>query len=89
MAPMNEPDTFLINIAKFKTHQMGVTASIKNLQGITARKFHQFCGGHLDITRSYDKRYHKFFQPDYMTSIKALHKKHMEQGIIIKYCLHE
>ena len=66
MAPMNAPDTFLINIAKFKSHQMGITASIKNLQGITGRKFHQFCGGHFDIFKSYDKRYHQFFQPDYM-----------------------
>jgi len=62
MAPMNAPDTFLINIAKFKTHQMGVTGAIKNLQGICARKFHMFCGGHFDIFRTYDKRYHEFFQ---------------------------
>ena len=76
MAPMNAPDTFLINIAKFKSHQMGITASIKNLQGITGKKFHQFCGGHFDIFKSYDKRYHQFFQPDYMARIAELHKKH-------------
>jgi len=81
MAPMNEPDTFLVNIAKFKAHQMGITGAIKNLQGITGRKFHQFCGGHFDIFKSYDKRYHQFFQPDYMASIKKLHKKHMKRGI--------
>jgi hypothetical protein len=81
MAPMNEPDTYLINIAKFKAHQMGITASIKNLQGITGRKFHQFCGGHFNIFKSYDARYHEFFQPDYMTTITELHKKHKEAGI--------
>ncbi len=81
MAPMNAPDTFLINIAKFKSHQMGITASIKNLQGITGKKFHQFCGGHFDIFKSYDQRYHKFFQPDYMERIAELHKKHVAQGI--------
>jgi hypothetical protein len=81
MAPMNAPDTFLINIAKFKSHQMGITASIKNLQGITGRKFHQFCGGHFDIFKSYDQRYHQFFQPDYMTKIVELHKKHVQAGI--------
>ena len=81
MAPMNAPDTFLINIAKFKAHQMGITGAIKNLQGIAGRKFHQFCGGHFDIFRSYDKRYHQFFQPDYMTKIKELHKKHLQDGI--------
>ena len=81
MAPMNAPDTFLINVAKFKAHQMGITASIKNLQGITAKKFHQFCGGHFDIFDTYDKRYHQFFQPDYMASIAELHKKHVQAGI--------
>jgi uncharacterized protein (DUF362 family) len=43
MAPMAAPNSFLINLAKFKAHGMGITASIKNLQGITARRLHQFC----------------------------------------------
>ena len=43
MAPMTAEDTFLINIAKLKSHQMGITGAIKNLQGMTGRKFHQFC----------------------------------------------
>ena len=81
MAPMNAEGTFLINIAKFKAHQMGITAAIKNVQGITGRKFHQFCGGHFDIFKSYDKRYHQFFHDDYMQRVATLHKKHMEAGI--------
>jgi Domain of unknown function (DUF362) len=81
MAPMTAPDTFLINIAKFKAHLMGITGAIKNLQGITGRKFHQYCGGNFDIFKSYDKRYHEFFQPDYMARIKELHKQHLDAGI--------
>lgn len=81
MAPMNAPGTFMINIAKFKAHLMGITATIKNLQGINARMFCQFCGGSQDIFRSYDKRYHEFFQPDYMSGIEELHKKHLKDGI--------
>ena len=81
MAPMTAPDTFLINIAKFKGHLMGITASIKNLQGIAGKKFHQFCGGYFDIFESYDKRYHQFFQPDYLMRITELHKKHVQAGI--------
>ncbi|HQM68954.1 MAG TPA: DUF362 domain-containing protein [Bacteroidales bacterium] len=81
MAPMTAQDTFLINIAKLKSHQMGITGAIKNLQGMTGRKFHQFCGGHYDIFKTYDERYHKFFQPDYMDKIAELQKKHEEQGI--------
>jgi hypothetical protein len=78
---MNGEGTFLINIAKFKAHQMGITASVKNLQGITGRKFHQFCTGHMNIFKSYDKRYHRFFHEDYMARNAALYKKHCEAGI--------
>jgi len=81
MAPMTAPDTFLINIAKFKAHMMGITGAVKNLQGITGKKFHQYCGGHFDIFKTYDKRYHPFFQPDYMTAIEELHQKHIKEGI--------
>lgn len=81
MAPMNAPDTFLINIAKFKAHQMGLTGALKNVQGTTGRKFHQFCGGHFDIFKSYDKRYHEFFHEDYMARVGELQKKHMDAGM--------
>lgn len=81
MAPMTATDTFLINIAKFKAHMMGLTGAVKNLQGITARKFHNFCGGHFNIFKTYDKRYHNFFQPDYMERVAELHKKHLNAGI--------
>jgi uncharacterized protein (DUF362 family) len=80
MAPMTAPDTFLISIAKFKAHQMGITGAIKNLQGITAKRFHNYCGGSVDIFKTYDKRYHQFFQPDYLSRIAELHKKHVDAG---------
>jgi hypothetical protein len=78
---MNAPDTFLINMAKFKSHQMGITASIKNLQGITAKRFHNFCAGTTDVFKTLDKRYHEFFHSDYLAKIAELHKLHVEKGI--------
>jgi uncharacterized protein (DUF362 family) len=81
MSPMNAPDTFLINMAKFKAHQMGITGSVKNLQGITGKRFHQFCGGISSVFKSYDKRYHQFFHADYLDRISELHKKHVNAGI--------
>jgi len=81
MAPMNAPGTFLINIAKFKSHLMGITGAIKNVQGITGKKFHQYCGGHYSIFKTYDKRYHPYFQPDYIERVNELQKKHMENGV--------
>ena len=79
MAPMNAPDSFLINIAKFKTHSMGVTASVKNLQGIATRRLHQFCDA-SNLFHTLDERYHRFFQPDFIGRIAELHKKHLEAG---------
>jgi len=81
MAPVTEPDTFLINIAKFKAHGMGLSACIKNVQGVTAKKFHQFCGGSTSIFKSYDKRYHKFFHEDYIERCSELQAKHIADGI--------
>jgi len=80
MAPMTAEDTFLINLAKFKAHQMGITGAIKNLQGINAKRLHSFCAGSVDVFKTLDKRYHRFFQPDYLDRIAELHKKHIEAG---------
>ncbi len=81
MAPMTAPDTFLINMAKLKSHQMGITASVKNLQGIAAKRFHQFCGGHYDVFKTYDQRYHRFFHEDYLEKVNALQQRHLQEGM--------
>jgi hypothetical protein len=81
LAPVNEPDTFLVNIAKFKSHGMGITASIKNLQGLTAHTFKQFCTRYDLIRRKYNKRYHKYFRRDFERHIEALYAKHVKDGI--------
>ena len=80
MTPAAAPNSFLINMAKFKAHAMGITASVKNLQGITGKMFHRFCDAG-DLFTSYDERYHPYFQPDYSEKIAELHKKHVEAGI--------
>ncbi len=80
-APMTEPDTYLINLAKFKAHGMGITASIKNLQGISGKQFHQMCGGIANVFNRTDKRYHPYFQKDYLDRIKELAAKHVKDGI--------
>jgi hypothetical protein len=81
MAPMNEPGSFLINLAKFKAHSMGITGAVKNLQGIAAKRFHQFCGGQYDIFKTYDQRYHRFFYSDYLQKVDELHMKHLKEGM--------
>lgn len=44
-APVGEPDTWLFDISKWKAHSMCLTQSVKNLQGLVAHPFTQFCGG--------------------------------------------
>jgi uncharacterized protein (DUF362 family) len=42
-APVNEPDTWMLNIAKWKSHGMCMTLATKNLQGLVVRPFVRFC----------------------------------------------
>lgn len=49
-APVNEPGTWLLNIAKWKAHAMGLTQAVKNEQGLVAHPFTSFCSGWLGVT---------------------------------------
>ena len=80
LSPMAASDSFLVNLAKFKAHGMGITSTIKNLQGTTARRLHQFCSV-ADAFRSLDSGYHRYFQPNYLEKVAELQKKHAEAGI--------
>jgi len=44
--PINAPDTFLLNIAKFKAHEMCMTLTAKNLQGMCAHNYQQHCASY-------------------------------------------
>lgn len=43
LAPAHSPDTPILNIAKFKTHAMGVTSCAKNIQGLNALPYVRHC----------------------------------------------
>ena len=43
LQPINAPDSFLLNIAKFKAHSMGLTLCCKNFQGAVANGYQHFC----------------------------------------------
>ena len=49
-APINEPDTWLLNIAKWRSHGMCLTQSCKNAQGLTVFPFQRFCSGWKMVT---------------------------------------
>ncbi len=49
-APLNEPDTWLLNIAKWKAHSMCLTLSVKNEQGLAVNPYVRFCQGWPNVT---------------------------------------
>ncbi|MCW5979435.1 MAG: DUF362 domain-containing protein [Bryobacteraceae bacterium] len=49
-APVNEPDTWLLNIAKWKAHGMCLTLSVKNEQGLVVIPYVLFCSGWKTVT---------------------------------------
>jgi uncharacterized protein (DUF362 family) len=49
-APLNEPDTWLLNMAKWKAHGMCLTQSVKNEQGLVVLPYVRFCPGWKMVT---------------------------------------
>ncbi len=74
LGPFNYPDSYLINISKFKTHSMGLTLCVKNLQGTNVPPYIRFCGG-IQNSIATD------FQPDAQKHVDDLYEKHRRGGI--------
>jgi uncharacterized protein (DUF362 family) len=73
LGPFNYPDCHLINVAKLKTHSMGLTLSVKNLQGTNLPPYIRFCGG-LQRNLAQD------FQPDAKRRVDDLLDQHRQAG---------
>jgi hypothetical protein len=74
LGPFNYPDCHLFNVAKLKTHSMGLTLCVKNLQGTNIQPYIQFCGG-LQEAIAQD------FQPDAQRHVDDLYAMHRQAGI--------
>ncbi len=74
MGPFMHPGAYVINVAKFKAHPMGVTLCVKNLQGLTVSPWLPFCKG-LQSKIAGD------FQPDAQKHCDALCGQHKKAGI--------
>lgn len=74
LGPYLYPDTYVINIAKHKTHYMGLTLCAKNLQGTNIKPYIQFCQGIQDEIR-------EDFQEDAQSRIDDLYAKHKQDGM--------
>jgi uncharacterized protein (DUF362 family) len=74
LGPFNYPGTHLINVAKLKTHGMGLTLCVKNLQGTNIPPYIHFCGG-------LEKAIAQDFQPGAQSHLSDLQDKHQQAGI--------
>ena len=74
LGPFAYPDSSLINVAKHKTHSMGLTLCVKNLQGTNVPPYIRFCGG-LNPALAAD------FQPDAQRHVDDLYERHLRAGL--------
>jgi hypothetical protein len=80
VAPINAPDAFNLNIAKFKAHGMGITLTSKNWQGTNVHPYVHYCESLDRLTRGKSPGFVADVQEQYMDSVTALHAQHLEQG---------
>lgn len=80
VAPINQPDTWLLNIAKFKAHGMGMTLCCKNHQGSCIHPHIHFCEG-VDTTLKHVPEVRSDFQPHLDEHVQELHAQHLARGV--------
>jgi len=80
VAPINQADTWLLNIAKFKAHGMGMTLCCKNHQGSCIHPHIHFCEG-LASTLAHPPEVFQDFQPDLEEHVQELHAQHLARGV--------
>ncbi len=75
-APVNEPDTWLLNIAKWKAHGMCLTQAVKNEQGMVVLPYVRFCPGWPMVTGVPD-----FMKPNIAPEVEARVKRYFDNHI--------
>ena len=75
--PVNAPNTFYLNVAKFKTHGMGVTLCGKNIQGTMAHNYQAHCSS---PNRSMDMN-STDMNPNAFADIQANFDRHLAEGV--------
>ena len=77
--PIGEPDTWLLNIAKWRSHGMCLTQCCKNAQGLTVWPFQRFCLGWAMVTGVPD--YMKpYICPDVVERVNRYLESHRRMG---------
>jgi len=75
--PVNSPNSWLLNISKFKAHSMGLTLCAKNLQGSIVANYQQHCSSYKSNMSIASEN----IQPNVWTTIKTNYDRHVAAGI--------
>lgn len=78
LAPFNRQDAWILNVAKFKAHGMGLTTCIKNLQGTVVNPLVSFCEG-VDSTKARPPKIFTHFNPNIEQDIDKLYARHVSE----------
>jgi uncharacterized protein (DUF362 family) len=79
-APINEPDTWLLNIAKWKAHGMCMSLATKNLQGLVVKPYVRFCPGWKMVTGAPD-----WMQPNIDKKVEARVNRYFDNHFKMGY----
>jgi len=82
--PVNQPDTWLLNIAKWKAHGMCLSQSVKNNQGLVVRPYVSFCTGWPMVTGAPG-----FMKPDIHPRVEAVVNKLFQQHLKLNYARYD
>ena len=78
--PFNARDSWNLNVAKFKAHEMGLTLTAKNWQGSHPDPFQQYCGKwpDIDALQALEKRINKeCIDPKVHEVVEANFQRHL------------
>jgi uncharacterized protein (DUF362 family) len=78
-APVNEPDTWLLNIAKWKSHGMCMTLATKNEQGLVVKPYVRFCPGWQGVTGVPDFM-KEHIHPEVERRVNSFFDRHVRMG---------
>ncbi|MFH1569714.1 MAG: DUF362 domain-containing protein, partial [Gemmatimonadota bacterium] len=79
LAPINAPDAYNINLAKFKAHSMGMTLASKNWQGTNVTPYVHYCSSVPSQVK--DGLPTADLNPNYRADAQALYERHLEAGV--------
>ncbi len=75
--PVNAPNSWLLDVSKFKAHGMGITLCCKNIQGTIAKSYQEHCSRY-DGKMSID---YAHANPNWSADIGANYARHKADGI--------